>query len=76
MSESIKYTLPLTFEWSDLFLNTDTGEIDTFSNLTSWETDSETMLKMTDQELSQANAEACFYFVDMLNDGVYVKVEK
>ena len=76
MGESIKYTLPLTFEWSDLFLNTNTGEIDTFKNLTLCETDSETMSRMTDEEFVQANIAAYFHFVDLLNDGVYIKIEE
>lgn len=65
----------MTYLHDDLFLNINTGEIDTYDNLTSFETDADTMLAWTDEEFEQYKQEALNYFNDLLKDGTLVAVK-
>lgn len=64
----------MTYEPHDLFLNTNTNEVDTYYNLSTYETDANSMIEMTDEEFEQKKQEALSYFEDMENDGTYVQV--
>jgi len=66
----------MTYLHDDLFLNINTGEIDTYDNLTSYETDADTMLAWTDEEFEQYKQEALNYFNDLLKDGTLVAVKE
>ena len=60
----------LNYEPWDLFLNTDTGEIDTFYLMTEYETSKE----LTDEELESEEENLLTYFEDMENEGVFLQV--
>ena len=64
----------LTYEPHDQFLNTDTGEIDTFYEHTTFLTDYETYSKFTDDEIDQKESDLSEYFADMESCGVLIQV--
>jgi hypothetical protein len=60
----------------DRFLNINTGEIDTYNNLTSCETDPDTMLAWNDEEFEEHQQQTLNYFNDMLKEGTLVAVKE
>jgi len=61
----------------NLFFNIDTHRLDTYENLTSWESDcSETMLNMDQAEFEKKQQEAMDYFEDLVRDEILIRVQE